>query len=450
MANATLDIRKLLAERRDLVAKLDNLNKRELSPEEKAAWDELTAKVAELDSKVAAIEDAIGSDEAEEAPMEDVPAAAPVEEVQQNSANLDNLQKRLLSALEKAERQSVGRRSAPAFVRDLNDARARKDKDLALRGWLLGNRAGAEHRAAAQRTGLDLWNPNLTLTAETRDNSTSSSAGGYTIPQGFLAELEKKQAFFNPLLNVARVINTAEGNTLPMPTIDDTSNLAALGAEGTAVTAVDLTFGTVNLSSYRLESLVIASNELLRDTGINLETEIGGLLGERIGRKQAAYHATGTGSSQPEGVVTGSSAGVTAASATAIAINDLISLCNSLDAAYWPNARFMMHQSVWAAILKLQDSQGRPLVTDYINGNAPKLLGYEVILNNNMASSIATTNKTVLFGDFSKYYIRQVGSLELIRLNELYANKYQTGFMVVSFEDAKVVQSAAIKRLTQA
>jgi len=442
------EIRQLLAERRDLVAKLEGLNKRELTPEEQAAWDQLTAKVAELDTRVTAIEASIGADEAaEEVPMAD-PAPAP--DVQQNSANLDDLQKRLLSALEKAERQSVGRRSAPAFVRDLNDARARKDKDLALRGWLLGNRAGAEHRAAAQRTGLDLFNPNLTLTAETRDNSTSSSAGGYTIPQGFLAELEKKQAFFNPLLNVARVINTAEGNTLPMPTIDDTSNLAALGAEGTAVTAVDLTFGTVNLSSYRLESLVIASNELLRDTGINLETEIGGLLGERIGRKQSAYHATGTGSSQPEGVVTGSSAGVTAASATAIAINDLISLCNSLDAAYWPNAKFMMHQSVWAAILKLQDSQGRPLVTDYINGNAPKLLGYEVILNNNMASSIATTNKTVLFGDFSKYYIRQVGSLELIRLNELYANKYQTGFMVVSFEDAKVVQSAAIKRLTQA
>lgn len=442
------EIRQLLAERRDLVAKLEGLNKRELTPEEQAAWDQLTAKVAELDTRVTAIEASIGADEAaEEVPMAD-PAPAP--DVQQNSANLDDLQKRLLSALEKAERQSVGRRSAPAFVRDLNDARARKDKDLALRGWLLGNRAGAEHRAAAQRTGLDLFNPNLTLTAETRDNSTSSSAGGYTIPAGFLAELEKKQAFFNPLLNVARVINTAEGNTLPMPTIDDTSNLAALGAEGTAVTAVDLTFGTVNLSSYRLESLVIASNELLRDTGINLETEIGGLLGERIGRKQSAYHATGTGSSQPEGVVTGSSAGVTAASATAIAINDLISLCNSLDAAYWPNARFMMHQSVWAAILKLQDSQGRPLVTDYINGNAPKLLGYEVILNNNMASSIATTNKTVLFGDFSKYYIRQVGSLELIRLNELYANKYQTGFMVVSFEDAKVVQSAAIKRLTQA
>lgn len=442
------EIRQLLAERRDLVAKLEGLNKRELTPEEQAAWDQLTAKVAELDTRVTAIEASIGADEAaEEVPMAD-PAPAP--DVQQNSANLDDLQKRLLSALEKAERQSVGRRSAPAFVRDLNDARARKDKDLALRGWLLGNRAGAEHRAAAQRTGLDLFNPNLTLTAETRDNSTSSSAGGYTIPQGFLAELEKKQAFFNPLLSVARVINTAEGNTLPMPTIDDTSNLAALGAEGTAVTAVDLTFGTVNLSSYRLESLVIASNELLRDTGINLETEIGGLLGERIGRKQAAYHATGTGSSQPEGVVTGSSAGVTAASATAIAINDIINLCNSLDAAYWPNAKFMMHQSVWAAILKLQDSQGRPLVTDYINGNAPKLLGYEVILNNSMASSIATTAKTMLFGDFSKYYIRQVGSLELIRLNELYANKYQTGFMVVSFEDAKVVQSAAIKRLTQA
>ena len=438
-------IRQLLAERRALVEKLEALNKenRQLTPEEQAAWDALTQQVADLDTRVMAIEDAIAS--------EAVAVAQP--SVQQNSASLEGIEKRLNGLMEKLESASAGRRTAPAFVRDLGDKQANRDRVTALRGWLLGHQAGDEHRAAAQRARLNLASNNLTVRlggVEERDNSTSNTSGGYTIPQGFLAELEKKLVLFNPLRSVARVIRTDAGNALPIPTIDDTSNSAAQGSENTAVTAVDLTFGQVTLNAYRYESLVLASNELLRDSGIDIAGEIGALLGERVGRKEAAEFATGSGSSAAQGIVTGSSAGVTAASATAIAINDVIGLVNSVDAAYQPNGAFMMHQSIWAALLKLQDSTGRPLVSNYIDGNQPKLLGYPVILNNNMASTIATTNKTILFGDFSKYYIREVGQLELIRLNERYAEKYQTGFMVVGFRDAKVVQPAAIKRLTQA
>jgi HK97 family phage major capsid protein len=67
-----------------------------------------------------------------------------------------------------------------------------------------------------------------------------------------------------------------------------------------------------------------------------------------------------------------------------------------------------------------------------------------------MASTIATTNKTILFGDFSRFIIRDAGDFELRRLDELYANQYATGFLAVGRRDSKVLQSAAIKRLTQA
>ena len=57
--------------------------------------------------------------------------------------------------------------------------------------------------------------------------------------------------------------------------------------------------------------------------------------------------------------------------------------------------------------------------------------------------------ESVLFGDFSKYYIRDAGDIEIIRLNERYADAYATGFLAVRRTDAKVAQSAAIKKLTQ-
>ena len=286
---------------------------------------------------------------------------------------------------------------------------------------------------------------------EERDNTSSGSAGGYTIPQGFLAELNIRRALFNPMREHARVIQTETGNPLPLPTVDDVSNTASLVAEATASSATDVTFGQVILNSYTYRTLIKASNELLRDTGIDIQSYLAQLMGDRIGRSESAAFATGSGSSQPQGFVTGASAGITAASATAITINEVVGLINSLDAAYHPNAKFAMHQSVWYYLLKLQDSLGRNLIPmNYADPTDRRLMGFPVILTNSMASSVATTAKTIAFGDFEQFYIRDAGPLEIRRLDERYADAYETGFLAVGRRDSKVVQTNAIKLLTQA
>lgn len=429
---------KLRAERTrlegDMKAMHTAAENRAWTPEEEAKFSALEAQVQAIDTRLLTIEEEIDMSVS----TDSTPAP------QQNS-----LDEKIQSEVRKAvENLAISRRRtmpAPMIVSDLDDKRAERDRNLALRAWFLRSEASVEELAAARRCQLDLRNTKLQLRAQ----STSTTAGGYTIPQGFLAELEAKRLFFNNLRGVARVIRTETGNTLPFPTTDDTSNLANLTAENTAPSATDITFGQVSLGAYKLDSLVQVSNELLRDSGLDLANEIAAILGERIGRKEAAFFATGTGSSQPQGVVTGASAGATAATTTTITLANIMSLVNSLDFAYQQGASFMLHQSVWNTILQLADSQNRPLFLDLINGNSPRLLGYPVVVNNNMASSIAASAVTILFGDFSKYYIRQAGDLEIIRLDERYADAYQTGFMVVERVDAKVAQSAAIKKLTQ-
>lgn len=433
--------RDLLAERARLVEQAQSYHEsaatREWTPEETAKVDEIVALIAEHDARIATIEAAMAEEVAEEAPAA---APAPAPDQQASRARLNDV----LSASSRRTRPApIG---VPMFTRDLDDKRSNRDREQALCGWFLGNDARAEHRSAAQRSGLNLNSSRLVLT---RANSTTNSAGGYTIPQGFLAELEKKIVYFNPLRDVARVIRTESGNSLPFPTIDDTGNPGAIGAENTAPSATDMTFGQIILGAYRTESLVLLSNELLRDSGLDLATEVAGLLGERLGRKEATDHATGNGTTAPQGVVTGSSAGVAGATTTTITLANIMGLRNALDFGYQQNGAFMMHQSIWSTILQLADSQNRPLFLDLLNGNQPRLLGYPVIVNNAMASSIAASAKTVLFGDFSKYYIRDAGDIEIIRMNERYADAYQTGFMAVRRSDAKVAQSAAIVRITQ-
>jgi HK97 family phage major capsid protein len=435
------DRKTLVSERSKLVAQASDLNKiaevREWTPEETAKVDDLIAKIEALDARVVELENY----ESEPAEAEVAPEEAPVDP-EQNSRR-----RSLISGFENKPQ----RRTAPApigvpmFSRDLDDKRSEKDRTLAMRGWFAGKNASKEERSAAFRTGLDVNSDRLVL----RANSTSGTAGGYTIPQGFLAQLEQRAAYFNPLRDVATVVRTDTSNNLPFPVIDDTANVSAIGAENTAPSAVDMVFSQITLGSYRTESLIKLSNELLRDSGLDMPSIIANLLGERIGRKEATDHATGNGSSAPEGVVTGSSAGVAGATTTTITLANVMGLRNSLDYAYQQNASFMMHQSVWNSILQLADSQARPLFLDLLNGNQAKLLGYPVIVNNAMASSIAASAKTVLFGDFSKYIIRDCGDIVIVRLNELYAAEFATGFLAARWSDAKVSQTNAIKRITQ-
>jgi HK97 family phage major capsid protein len=69
-----------------------------------------------------------------------------------------------------------------------------------------------------------------------------------------------------------------------------------------------------------------------------------------------------------------------------------------------------------------------------------------------MASSIATTAKTVLFGDFSRFIIRDVANVRLMRLDERYADYDQTGFIAFSRHDSVVLDAGSnpIKHLVQA
>lgn len=461
------EIRAALAERGVLVAKINELATRELSPEEAQAFADLQAKVAELDSRIGDLESWAQSDDSSEMEGgEAAPATAPAEP-QMNGRALAESQIRLVKALENAERRGTGRK-APAFVRDLNDRNAARDRDMTLRGWALQSAglATGEHRSAASRLGVDLSNKNgiaklfnkaprnaaeaRAYEPEARAQSVgTNSAGGFLVPTTLSTTLEEQLLFYANLRSVAQVLRTATGNPLDLPVNNDTGNKGEIIAENTAFNAQDFTFSKVSLNAYKYSAkLVLVSVELLQDSAIDLPSFLGQGLGERIGRIQADHFTTGTGSSQPQGVVTGSSLGANAASATAIAVDDLLNLLHSVDRAYRTNGAWMVHDSILLAIRKLKDSQNRPIFTEsYRDGEPDRLLGYPVIVNNSMDSTVVATKKTVLFGDYSKFVIRDAQDINIIRMDERYGEYGQVAFTALSRSDSKVLVSAAIKHL---
>ena len=288
----------------------------------------------------------------------------------------------------------------------------------------------------------------------TNPQTTADSAGGYTIHEGWTSELDWAKQFVGEVESVARVFSTATGNTLPIPKVNDTAVDAALQTEGSATTVADMTFGNTDLSAYTYSTLVKVSKQLLQDEEVNLIGYLTELLGQRIARATNAALTTGDGSSKPNGIITAATVGKTAASATAITHEELIDLYYSVDPAYrmGTSCYYMMNDAVHAAVRKLGLTAAEnfnPIT--FSNDGTMFILGKEVKINQDMASAITTGNKTILFGDFSGYAVRVAGGINVLRMDERYADELNVGFIAYKRVDGDLISAGAqLKVLQQA
>ena len=302
----------------------------------------------------------------------------------------------------------------------------------------------------------------VSLSSEEREtlyraqSKSPTSAGGFLVPEGFSNEIDIALLQFGGMLNVARVLKTSTGNDIPWPTVDDTANSGRLLAENADASSgtTDIAFGSKTLQAFKYTSdLLKVSSELLQDEEIGIEALMGSLLGERLGRIGNTHWTTGTGSSQPNGVVTASALGDTAAGATAVTRDDIVNLIHSVDPAYRGNARLMFNDSTLSEIKKLAfgSADDRPLYQggDARSGAPATIEGFEFTINQDMAS-IASAAKSMLFGDFNKYIIRMARDIFVKRADERYIELDQIAFVGFMRMDGELINTAAVKHLIQA
>ena len=107
----------------------------------------------------------------------------------------------------------------------------------------------------------------------------------------------------------------------------------------------------------------------------------------------------------------------------------------------------MMHDTVLAAVRKLKDGQGQYIwsMGDITSGVPGTLLGNPYSVNQAMASAFTTGQKLILYGDFSKYYVRKAGSLVIgVRREYYWPNIGLAGIVRL---DGRLLQSTAVKHL---
>ncbi len=285
-------------------------------------------------------------------------------------------------------------------------------------------------------------------TIETRAQGTDpATAGGYLIPEGFYNKLIEARKWFGGMRQCgATLVPTSTGNTIPIPTDNDTTNTGSLLAENTAETELAITVGSAMLYAWTYSSrIVLVSRQLLQDSAFPIDTYLTGKFAQRLGRVQNTHFTTGDASSKPQGVVTGATSGASGATGqtTTIIYDDLVTLEHSVDRDYRQGASvgWMMNDSTLKVLKQLKDGIGRPLWAPGIGVGTPdQILGYRYTVNNDVAA-MAASAKSLLFGDFSSYFIRDVSDTMILRLEERYAEYLQVGFLAFSRCDGKLVDA---------
>ena len=248
----------------------------------------------------------------------------------------------------------------------------------------------------------------------------TKASTGAPVPTSFYDTLVEHLVVQGPMLDasVITMLTTNSGESLQIPRTATYTSPAIIG-EGTAITESDPTFSAfVTLGAFKYAATFQLSREVVEDSGINLLDFVARQAAVGMGTAVNAGLTVGTGTTQPTGIVTAASSAVLGGTGVAgvPTADDLITLAYTCPSPYRRRgASFQMRSSTLAAVRKLKDTYGQYIWAPGIASSAPDtLLGYTVHENPDVVAT-GTGAKSVIFGDMSSYYVRQVRGIDFAR-----------------------------------
>ena len=279
----------------------------------------------------------------------------------------------------------------------------------------------------------------------------TDTEGGYLVPDEYERTLIEALEDQNIFRQLAHVIHTSSGER-KIPVVESKGTASWIDEEA-AYPESDDSFGQVSIGAYKLATMIKISEELLNDSVFDMPAYIAKEFARRIGAAEEEAFFTGNGTGKPLGILAatgGAETGVTAAAADKITMDEVIDLFYSLRAPYRRNAVFIMNDATVKALRKLKDGQGQYLWQPSITAGTPDTILNRPVYTSGFMPTLATGNKTILFGDLGYYWVADREGRSFKRLNELYAPTGQVGFLASQRVDGKLILPEAVKVLKQA
>lgn len=278
--------------------------------------------------------------------------------------------------------------------------------------------------------------------------SVSGAAGGFTVPEGFWNQIVDARTAFGGLRNApVFILTTGEGNDIPIPTGDDDSgNRGVYVGENTQITEQDISFDQKVLKAFTITSRIVrVPLQLLQDGAFDVAAYLAGKLGERIGRGEADAFVNGNGLQGPEGLVTAAPVGFTVSGTDSFVYADFVEFVHSVDPVYRadPSAGFVFSDSVLrgARLITISSTDSRPLWQPGLTQGEPNtILGFSYTIDQEFPA-LATTSNVAAFGALRNYWIRDVKGIQMLRLEERYAEFLQVGFLAFARNDGRLIDA---------
>lgn len=409
--NELLQQRKGLHEQMKALIDLESEEKRTLNAEETAKFDALDTQINELD---------------------------------QQRKRYEDMDKREADLLEAQERNKID------IVDQEQRGTGEPDKfEVELRSFMAGER---RQLTIAPDEQIRSYAQIRSIAAQQRDlTKGTATAGGHTVGTGFYAQLVDHLIEVSGVMQAGpTILMTERGDNLPIPRTTAHSTATSEIAEATAITESDPAFNQLVLGAYKYGETVQASYELMEDTYVDLLGYLAMQCGRAVGNAFGTRLVTGTGTSQPQGVATAATVGVTGGAGVtgAFTADNLIDLFFSVISPYRasPACAWLMRDATLGAVRKLKDTTNQYIWQPSLQVGAPDtLLGKPVYTDPNVAA-VGLSARSVLFGDMSRYFVRQVRDIRFERSDDFAFNADLSTFRCVLRGDGGLADtSGAVK-----
>jgi HK97 family phage major capsid protein len=331
-------------------------------------------------------------------------------------AELNALDKRIKSVLDGEQR-----------AKDTEDAYSRLDGQPDVRGREQAQQTGVMSDLRAMLTGQ----PGAPRSIEVKPtgpvnfrtlSKLTAGAGANAVQTSFFDELVQNMIEVSAVLQAGvRVLNTGSGETIQVPKTTSHST-AAIVAEAASIGVSDPAFGQASLGAFKYGVMVQISRELVDDQTVDLQGYLAMETGRALGNAFGAHLIAGTGTGQPRGIIVDSTLGITTGTGVAGApsADNLIDLYYSVIAPYRnsPSAAYLMKDTTLGTVRKLKDTTNQYIFQPSLQAGTPDVLLGKPIYTDPYMPATAVNAKSVVFGDFSRYFVRMAGGIRFERSDE--------------------------------
>ena len=280
---------------------------------------------------------------------------------------------------------------------------------------------------------------------EERAGEMTKTENGAVIPKTIANRIIKKVEDICPIYKMATRYNVKGALSIPYYAADGTTIKMAYAEEFKSLTSTSGKFSNIELTGYLAGALSKVSKSLANNSQFDIVSFVVNEMADSIARFIEAELLHGT-DAKVDGLK-GVTLSVETAAASAVSMDEIITLKDKVKDAFQAKAVFIMNSATRTALRLLKDGNGRYLMQDDITSPfGTTLLGKPVYVSDQM-DGMEAGKTAIYYGDLSGLAVKLSEDASVQVLQERYADEHAIGVIAWMEFDAKVENAQKIAKL---